>query len=133
MKYTLKIWGITNLISATFFLISYIIKPYELFSFIVVYVIFLGLILSIPAMIIFWFLQKKLFEKYTVIKSKVILSIYSFVSVWVTLFLLNILMYSIPIKNFVSTFYRMAFLYIIPMIFAIWLFKNSKALKLNLE
>jgi len=133
MKYTLKIWGITNLISATFFLISYIIKPNELFSFIIVYVIFLGLILSIPAMIIFWFLQKKLFEKCTVIKSKVILSIYSFVSVWVTLFLINILMYSIPIKNFVSAFYRMAFLYIIPMIFAIWLFKNSKALKLNLE
>ncbi len=52
MKYTLKIWGITNLISAIFFLISYIIKPNELFSFIIVYVIFLGLILSIPAMII---------------------------------------------------------------------------------
>ena len=51
--------------------------------------IIFGLILSIPAMAIFWLIERNLNSDYLMWQKKTILSTYSFISVWITFYIVD--------------------------------------------
>ena len=92
MKFTIKVWLFTAIVSPLLLLpILGIINSINLsgihgaWLFIGI-VIAYGLFLSMPAMLIFWVLKLKLLNTFTESKTKLILSLYSFVSVWLTFY-----------------------------------------------
>ncbi len=131
MNYTIKVWLFTNsvpvlllLIKLCFFKFNKVFDPFILkFS-------LLGFVFSIPAMIGFWLLNERI-ENISVVRSKIILSIYSFASVWITLFILNFITSLNPVSHFVRAYYGLALFYTLLMILGIWGFKKSKSLQLN--
>lgn len=96
MRYTIQIWVLTIIVSPLLLLLilGVIINqssPNEILnsSGIIVLMFIVGFIFSIPAMIIFWFLQRNLNSGISIWKRKLILSIYSFLSVWVTFYFVD--------------------------------------------
>ncbi|WP_146940657.1 hypothetical protein [Chryseobacterium hagamense] len=131
MKYPIKVWLFTNLVPVLGLLIKFcFFKFNKIFDPFILKLLLLGFIFSGPAMIGFRILDKRI-ENISIVKSKIILSIYSFVSVWITLFILNLIISWIPVSRFLGGYYGMALFYILFMILGIWGFKRSKSLQLN--
>jgi len=96
IKYTLKTWLFTGIVTPhlLYLILGLFVKKVNLIeifdSYIFILIVILnGLIFSIPAMIIFWILARNLEGKFTTNRLKIILSIYSFISVWVTFYLIG--------------------------------------------
>jgi hypothetical protein len=96
MRYSIKVWIFTVVVSPLllFLILGLIINSskwneilgsWPIISIMMIY----GLVLSIPAMIIFWMIQNKLISTLTSINTKIILSIYSFISVWITFYIFD--------------------------------------------
>ena len=125
MKYTIKVWLFTVIASPLFlFLIlgfiinktklTEIIESWPIIGFMMIY----GLVLSIPAMIIFWLLERKLRDNFNDNKIKIFLSIYSFISVWITFYFFD--------KGFMESGFQQIFwvvIYSLTIVFGVWIFK----------
>ena len=96
MRYTIQIWLFTVIGSPLLLAIilgvlinesklNDILNSYEM----ILLMILFGLFLSIPAMVIFWLIQRKLNSKISLWKNKIILSVYSFLSVWLTFYIID--------------------------------------------
>lgn len=96
MRYTIQIWLFTVISSPLLLAIilgiiinksepNEILNSYE----IILLMILFGLFLSIPAMVVFWLIQRKLNSKVSLWKNKIILSVYSFLSVWLTFYIVD--------------------------------------------
>ncbi|WP_296682377.1 hypothetical protein [Flavobacterium sp.] len=95
MRYSFKVWIFTVVVSPLLlFLIlglinsakwNEILGSWPIISIMMIY----GLVLSIPAMFIFWMIQHKLISSFTSNNTKLILSIYSFISVWITFYIFD--------------------------------------------
>ena len=96
MRYTIQIWLFTVIGSPLLLAIilgvlinesklNDILNSYEM----ILLMILFGLFLSIPAMVIFWLIQRKLNSKISLWKNKIILSVYSFLSVWLTFYIVD--------------------------------------------
>ena len=126
MIYTIKVWLFTVIISPLLLALilgvlinnpsfSSILNSYE----IIFVTILVGLFLSMPAMMIFGFIKRFLNNKVSVLKEKTILSIYSFLSVWITFFVVD--------KGFVTKWTEQTvwvIIYSIMIILGVWMFKN---------
>lgn len=128
MKYLIKVWLFTIIISP--FLIGLvlgaiindssfnsILSSYE----IIFVMIIVGFLLSIPAMIIFWLIKKSIKSKFTNWKEKLILSIYSFFSVWTTFYIVD--------KGFITRWSEQTIwvlIYSLTIVIAVWIFKIPK-------
>lgn len=127
MKYTIKVWLFTVIASPLFlFLIlgfiinktklTEIIESWPIIGFMMIY----GLVLSIPAMIIFWLLEGKLRDNFNDNKIKIFLSIYSFISVWITFYIFD--------KGFMESGFQQIFwvvIYSLTIVFGVWIFKSG--------
>ncbi|MEK8181239.1 hypothetical protein WMW71_12880 [Flavobacterium buctense] len=127
MKYSIKVWLFTVIASPLFlFLIlgffinkakfTEIIESWPIIGFMMVY----GLVLSIPAMLIFWLIERQLINNLSNNKTKIILSIYSFISVWITFYLFD--------RGFVERGFNQIFwvvIYSLTIVLAVWIFKLS--------
>lgn len=127
MKYTIEVWIFTVLFSPLLlFLIlgffinsskfSEILASWPIIGFMILY----GLVLSIPTMILFWLLQRKLMKVFTIDKTKLILSAYSFSSVWITFYVFD--------KGFVERGFQQIFwviIYSLTIVLGVWIFKIS--------
>lgn len=133
MKYTIKVWIFTVLASPILLLSSGIIintsnlgEIIESWSLIVV-MILCGLILSTPAMLLFLSIQRKLIKTLTNNKVKLILSIYSFTSVWMTFYLFD--------RGFVERGIQQmtwVIIYSLTIVVGVWIFKLSKPKKISI-
>lgn len=96
MKYVIKVWLFTIIISPLLialildaiinkFSFDSILNSYEM----IFVMIIVGSLLSIPAMIIFWLIKRSLKNNFSKWKEKIILSLYSFLSVWVTFYIVD--------------------------------------------
>jgi len=128
MKYLIKVWLFTIIISP--FLIGLvlgaiinnssfnsILNSYE----IIFVMIIVGFLLSIPAMIIFWLIKRSIKSKFTNWKEKLILSIYSFLSVWTTFYIVD--------KGFIIRWSEQTIwvlIYSLTIVMAVWIFKIPK-------
>ena len=128
MKYLIKVWLFTIIISP--FLIGLvlgaiindssfnsILNSYE----IIFVMIIVGFLLSIPAMIIFWLIKRGIKSKFTNWKEKLILSIYSFFSVWTTFYIVD--------KGFITRWSEQTIwvlIYSLTIVIAVWIFKIPK-------
>ena len=77
-----------------------------------------GLFLSMPAMIIFWLIQRKLNSDISVWKNKIILSLYSFSSVWLTFYIVD--------NGFVTRWSDQTvwvLIYSLTIVLGVWIFK----------
>ena len=96
MRFTLKVWLFTGIISP--FLIALflgifinnskfdsILKSYEM----IFIMILVGLILSLPSMIVFYLVKRNLKENLSNWLKKSVLSTYSFLSVWITFYIVD--------------------------------------------
>lgn len=127
MKYTIQVWLFTVLFSPLFLFVilgffinsvkfSEILASWPIIGFMILY----GLVLSIPTMILFWFLQKKLMKVFTIDNTKLILSAYSFSSVWITFYVFD--------KGFVERGFQQIFwviIYSLTIVLGVWFFKIS--------
>lgn len=133
MKYTIKVWLFTVIASPLFlFLIlgfiinktklTEIIESWPIIGFMMIY----GLVLSIPAMIIFWLLERKLRDNFNDNKIKIFLSIYSFISVWITFYIFD--------KGFMESGFQQIFwvvIYSLTIVFGVWIFKLEAKSKIG--
>jgi len=130
MNYSVKVWLFTVIVSPLFLLIlgafinspnlSEILESWSIFGFMLLY----GLVLSSPAMLLFWLIQRKLINTLTDNKVKLILSLYSFISVWITFYFFD--------KGFVERgFQQMLWvvLYSLTIVIGVWIFKLRKPQK----
>jgi cyanate permease len=96
MRYVFKIWLFTIIVSPLLLALilgaiindssfTSILNSYE----IIFVMIIVGFLSSIPAMAIFWLIKRFLKKKYSSVNEKIILSIYSFLSVWITFFIVD--------------------------------------------
>ncbi|MEG3660198.1 hypothetical protein V5097_22500 [Arenibacter palladensis] len=96
MKYVIKVWLFTIIISPLLIALilgaiinnssfDSILSSYE----IIFVMIIVGFLSSIPAMVIFWFIKRSLKSKYSNLTEKIILSLYAFLSVWITFFIVD--------------------------------------------
>jgi len=130
MKYTVKIWLFTVLVSPLLIgLILGIILNYSdvkeiLSSFDIFWVMMLvGLISSIPAMIIFYILLI-LIKKLEILVIKILLSFYSFISVWMTFYLFD--------TGFMTDWTGQTLwvlIYSLTIVLGVWIFKISNPKK----
>lgn len=125
MKYTIKVWLFTIitsplLIAFIFGFILYdsnttsILNSYE----IIFVMIIIGFLLSTPAMTVFWFIKRKLKNRFSHLIKKTILSVYGFLSVWTTFYLVD--------NGFITRRSEQTIwvlIYSIIMVAAIWIFK----------
>lgn len=128
MKYTIQVWLFTVFVSPLFLALSLGILINEsslnsiLISFEMIFVmIILGLILSLPAMVVFWIIKRNLKSDYLVWKKKMILSIYSFLSVWITFYIVH--------HGFITQWSEQTFwvlIYSLTIVLGIWIFKISR-------
>src|SRR6218665_730025 len=134
MKYTIKVWLFTVLLSPLLLLILGIFinnsKFGEILGFwpMLFFMIIYGAFLSAPAMLLFWLIQKKLTEKFSVNNSKIILSFYSFISVWITSYIFD--------KGLLERGFQQIFwviIYSITIVLGIWFFKikNMPTIKIQ--
>ncbi|WP_127139149.1 hypothetical protein [Flagellimonas oceanensis] len=96
MKYIAQIWILTIITSPLVLAIvlgiiinnsslSEIFESYEFF----ILMFLVGSLFSIPAMVVFGLLQRSLKSSIPIWKRKLILSIYSFLSVWITFYIVD--------------------------------------------
>ncbi|CAG2534324.1 hypothetical protein MAR621_03946 [Maribacter dokdonensis] len=82
--------------------------------------IMVGLILSIPAMVIFGLIKRRLNNKVSDLKEKTILSFYSCLSVWITFFIVD--------KGFTIRWSEQTIwvlIYSLTIVLGVWIFKSS--------
>ncbi|PQJ76705.1 hypothetical protein [Polaribacter glomeratus] len=96
MKYVIKVWLFTIIISPLIIalILGVIINESSFDSIlnsseIIFVMIIIGLLSSMPAMIIFWLIKRSLKSKFSNWKDKIILSLYSFSSVWITFYIVD--------------------------------------------
>lgn len=127
MNYIIKVWLFTIIISPLLIALvlgaiinnssfNSILNSYE----IIFVMIIVGFLLSIPAMVIFWFIKRSLKSKYSNLTEKIILSIYAFLSVWVTFFIVD--------NGFVTRWSEQTIwvlIYSLTIVIGVWIFKNN--------
>jgi hypothetical protein len=129
MRYTLKVWLFTGIISPLFIALvlgifinkskfDSIFKSYE----IIVLMILFGLILSLPSMILFYLIKRNLRENISNWLKKSALSVYSFLSVWLTFYIVD--------KGFITKWSEQTIwvlIYSITIVLGIWILKIPKS------
>ena len=83
--------------------------------------IIVGFLSSIPAMIIFWLIKRGIKSKFTNWKEKLILSIYSFLSVWTTFYIVD--------NGFITRWSEQTIwvlIYSLTIVIGVWIFKIPK-------
>ena len=96
MKYTIQIWLFTIMASPLLIALilgiiinksgfNEILDSYQ----IIFLMILFGLFLSIPAMVFFWYILRNLDSNIPIWKKKIILTVYSFLSVWITFYIFD--------------------------------------------
>ena len=127
MVYTIKVWLFTVIISPLLLALilgaiisdssfNSILNSYE----ILFVIILVGLISSIPAMVIFGLIKRRLNNKVSDLKEKIILSFYSFLSVWITFFIVD--------KKFIIRWSEQTIwvlIYSLTIVLGVWIFKSS--------
>jgi len=127
MVYTIKVWLFTVIISPLLLALilgaiindssfNSILNSYEIFF----VIILVGLISSIPAMVIFELIKRRLNNKVSDMKKKKILSFYSFLSVWITFLIVD--------KGFIIRWSEQTIwvlIYSLTIVLGIWIFKSS--------
>ena len=127
MVYTIKVWLFTVIISPIIIALilgaiindssfNSILNSYE----ILFVMIMVGLILSIPAMVIFGLIKRRLNNKVSDLKEKTILSFYSCLSVWITFFIVD--------KGFTIRWSEQTIcvlIYSLTIVLGVWIFKSS--------
>ncbi|MGK4568193.1 hypothetical protein [Flavobacterium sp. 3HN19-14] len=130
MNYTFKVWLFTIIVSPLLLFLALLIVNDSKFDSVLdssslIFIMFIcGFIFSIPAMIIFQIIQSRLIKKIKENKLKIILSIYSFISVWITFYILD--------KGFIERGIEQllwVIIYSITIVLGVWIFKNRKAIK----
>jgi cyanate permease len=128
MKYIIKIWLFTIIISPLLIALvlgaiinnssfNSILNSYE----IIFIMIIVGFLSSIPAMIIFWLIKRSIKSKFTNWKEKLILSIYSFLSVWTTFYIVD--------NGFITRWSEQTIwvlIYSLTIVIGVWIFKIPK-------
>jgi len=128
MKYIIKVWLFTIIISPLLIALilgaiinnssfNSILNSYE----IIFVMIIVGFLSSIPAMVIFWFIKRSLKSKYSNLTEKIILSLYAFLSVWITFFIVD--------NGFVTRWSEQTIwvlIYSLTIVIGIWIFKNNR-------
>jgi hypothetical protein len=128
MKYSIKVWLFTVIVSPLllFLILGLIINlakwneilgSWPIIGFMILY----GLVLSIPAMLLFWLIQRKLIITFNDNKAKLILSVYSFISVWITFYIFD--------RGFIERGFQQIFwavTYSLTIVIGVWIFKLSK-------
>ena len=127
MKYVIKVWLFTILISPLLIALIFgvinnnssfdsVLSSYDLLFVMIV----VGLLSSIPSMVYFYLISKYLIKKYSNYRRKIILTFYSFLSVWVTFYIID---NGSIIKWSKSNIWVLT--YSLTMIIAVWIFKNK--------
>lgn len=128
MRFTLKVWIFTVIISP--FLIALVLGYFInnskfdsiLNSYEIIFVMFItGGILSLPSMIFFYLIKRNLKNSFSNWLKKSILSIYSFLSVWLTFFIID--------KGFITKWSEQTIwvlIYSITIVLGIWILKIPK-------
>ena len=83
--------------------------------------VIIGFLSSIPAMIIFWLIKRSLKSKFANWKEKLILSIYSFLSLWTTFYIVD--------NGFVIRWSEQTIwvlIYSLTIVIGVWIFKIPK-------
>ncbi len=128
MKYSIKVWLFTVIVSPLLlFLIlgliinaakwNSILDSWMMIGFMMLY----GLVLSIPSMLLFWLIQRQLKNNLNENKTKLILSVYSFFSVWITFYIFD--------RGFVERGLQQIFwvvIYSLTIVIGVWIFKLPK-------
>lgn len=128
MKYSIKVWLFTVIVSPLLlFLIlgliinsakwNSILDSWMMIGFMMMY----GLVLSIPSMFLFWLIQRQLKNNLNENKTKLILSVYSFFSVWITFYIFD--------RGFVERGFQQIFwvvIYSLTIVIGVWIFKLPK-------
>lgn len=128
MKYSIKVWLFTVIVSPLLlFLIlgliinsakwNSILDSWMMIGFMMLY----GLVLSIPSMLLFWLIQRQLKNNLNENKTKLILSVYSFFSVWITFYIFD--------RGFVERGFQQIFwvvIYSLTIVIGVWIFKLPK-------
>ena len=128
MKYSIKVWLFTIIVSPlVVFLIFHVIdffNNYVKFDQIlkwlgvIILMILYGIVWSIPAMFIFWLIQRIILKNCSHLKTKIILSFYSFFSVWATFYIFE---RGFAGKNLNQIL--IALIYSLIIVSAVWIFK----------
>lgn len=132
MKYFIKVWLFTIIISPLLIALvlgaiinnssfDSILSSYE----IIFVMIIVGFLSSIPAMLIFWFIKRSLKSKYSNLAEKIILSLYAFLSVWITFFIVD--------NGFVTRWSEQTIwvlIYSLTIVVGVWIFKINR-IKIN--
>ena len=127
MRYVFKIWLFTIIVSPLLLALilgaiindssfTSILNSYE----IIFVMIIVGFLSSIPAMAIFWLIKRFLKNKYSSVNEKIILSIYSFLSVWITFFIID--------SGFITRWSEQTIwvlIYSLTIVVGVWIFKND--------
>jgi cyanate permease len=128
MKYIIKVWLFTIIISPLLIALilgaiinnssfNSILNSYE----IIFVMIIVGFLSSIPAMVIFWLIKRSLKSKYSNLTEKIILSLYAFLSVWITFFIVD--------NGFVTRWSEQTIwvlIYSLTIVIGVWIFKNNR-------
>ena len=128
MIYTIKVWLFTVIISPLLLTLilgiiinnssfNSILSSYE----IVFVMILVGLISSVPAMIIFGLIKRYLKNKVSGLNEKLILSFYSFLSVWITFYLVD--------SGFITRWSEQTIwvlIYSLIIVLGVWIFRSSE-------
>ena len=132
MKYIIKVWLFTIIISPLLIalILGAIINNSSfdsiLNSFEIIFVmIIVGFLSSIPAMVIFWVIKRSLKSKHPNWLKKTILSLYAFLSVWITFFVVD--------NGFVTRWSEQTvwvLIYSLTIVIGVWIF-NSHNKKIN--
>ena len=128
MKYLIKVWLFTIIVSPLLIVLildiiinnSNINSVFTSFEMIFIMIIF-GFLFSIPAMVIFWLIKESLKNKYSNLKDKVILSLYAFLSVWITFYIID--------DGFITSWSKKiiwVLVYSLTIVMGIWIFKYNK-------
>ncbi|OAB79303.1 hypothetical protein ULVI_07650 [Cochleicola gelatinilyticus] len=83
--------------------------------------IIVGLLSSMPAMIIFWIIKSSLKSKFSNSKEKIILSLYSFLSVWITFYIVD--------NGFITRWSEQTIwvlIYSLTIVLGVWIFELNK-------
>ena len=127
MRYVFKIWLFTIIVSPLLLALilgaiindssfTSILNSYE----IIFVMIIVGFLSAIPAMPIFWLIKRFLKNKYSSVNEKIILSIYSFLSVWITFFIVD--------SGFITRWSEQTIwvlIYSLTIVVGVWIFKND--------
>jgi hypothetical protein len=129
MKYIVKVWLFTIIVSPLLIalILGVLINDSNLNSIVSSYemifvMIIVGLLCSIPAMLIFWLIKRSLKNKFSYLIEKIILSIYAFLSVWFTFYIVD--------NGFITRWSEQTIwvlIYSLTIVMGVWIFKyNSK-------